>query len=85
MSEDAPSAPGWRVPLSDVRLPAEAIEAARDVLASGWLSSGPRVSEFERAVADYVGTGHAVACANGTAALELAYAALGVGPGRRGR
>lgn len=68
----------WRVPLSDLRLPAEAIEAARRVLVSGWLSSGPRVSEFERAVADYVGTEHAVACSSGTAAIELAYAALGL-------
>jgi dTDP-4-amino-4,6-dideoxygalactose transaminase len=71
----------WRVPLSDLRLPDEAIEAARQVLESGWLSSGPRVGEFERAVADYVGTAHAVACSNGTAALELAYAALGLEPG----
>ena len=72
---------GWRVPLSDVRLPAAGVEAARDVLASGWLSSGPRVAEFEEAVAAYVGTRHAVACSSGTAALELAYAVLDLGPG----
>jgi dTDP-4-amino-4,6-dideoxygalactose transaminase len=71
----------WRVPLSDVRLPEAAIEAARDTLASGWLSSGPRVSEFERDVAGYVGVGHAVACSSGTAALELAYEVLDIGPG----
>jgi dTDP-4-amino-4,6-dideoxygalactose transaminase len=69
------------VPLSDLRLPDEAIEAARQVLESGWLSSGPRVSEFEREVASYVGTAHAVACSSGTAALELAYAVLGLEPG----
>lgn len=75
------SAGDWRVPLSDVRLPAEAIEAARETLASGWLSSGPRVSEFEAEVAAYVGARYAVACSSGTAALELAYAALDLGPG----
>jgi len=72
---------GWRVPLSDVRLPAAAIDAARAVLESGWLSSGPRVSDFERDVAAYSGTRHAVACSSGTAALELAYAVLDLGPG----
>jgi dTDP-4-amino-4,6-dideoxygalactose transaminase len=71
----------WRVPLSDVRLPPGAIEAARDALQSGWLSSGPRVRSFEEQVAGYVGTTHGVACSSGTAALELAYAALGLGPG----
>lgn len=72
---------GWRVPLSDVRLPPAAIEAAGEVLASGWLSSGPRVRAFEEAMADHVGSSHAVACSSGTAALELAYAVLGLGPG----
>ena len=71
----------WEVPLSDVRLPPEAIAAAREVLESGWLSSGPRVARFEDDVAAYVGTAHAVACSSGTAALELAYVALGVRPG----
>lgn len=71
----------WAVPLSDVRLPAEAIAAAREVLESGWLSSGPQVARFEQELAAYVGTEHAVACSSGTAALELAYAALGVRPG----
>src|SRR5207248_10125819 len=68
-------------PLGDVRLPADAIEAAREALAAGWLSSGPRVEGFERAFADYVGCSHAVACSSGTAALQLALAAVGVGPG----
>jgi dTDP-4-amino-4,6-dideoxygalactose transaminase len=82
MKRDGGVAPGpWRVPLSDVRLPAEAIAAAKEVLESGWLTSGPRVEAFERAFAAYVGCGHAVACSSGTAALQLAYACLGVGPG----
>lgn len=71
----------WEVPLSDVRLPPEAIRAATEVLESGWLTSGPRVAEFEEAVAAYVGRAHAVACSSGTAALLLAFGALGL---RRG-
>lgn len=76
-----PIADRWRVPLSDVRLPGEAVDAAREALESGWLSSGPRVRAFEEELAAYVGAAHAVACSSGTAALELAYAALGLEEG----
>ena len=72
---------GPRVPLADVRLPAEAVAAATAVLESGWLSSGPEVEQFEQELADYVGSDHAVACNSCTAALQLALAAGGVGPG----
>lgn len=59
------------------------LEAVREVLASGYLVQGPRVAEFERAVAEYAGAEHAVAVANCTAALHLALLAVGVGPGDR--
>lgn len=42
---------------------------------------GPRVVEFEQALAKYVGAGHAVGCASGTDAILLALMAIGVGPG----
>ena len=71
----------WSVSLSDVRLSPQAVAAARETLESGWLSGGPRVAEFERAFAEYVGCRHAIACSSGTAALHLGYGALGVGPG----
>lgn len=49
---------------------------------SGWISSeGPFVTRFEQAFASYVGCGHGVAVGSGTAALETALAALGVGRG----
>ncbi len=48
-------------------------------LESGQLAQGPRVAAFEQAFAAYVGTKHAVAVANGTAALHLALLAHGVG------
>ena len=50
-------------------------------LRSDWLTTGPKVQEFEQAVADYVGTKYAVAVSNGTAALHSAMFALGIGPG----
>ncbi|HMY40255.1 MAG TPA: aminotransferase class I/II-fold pyridoxal phosphate-dependent enzyme, partial [Marinagarivorans sp.] len=57
------------------------IDAAREVLQSDWLTQGPKVVEFEQALAAYVQAPHAVTCSNGTAALHAACAALGLGPG----
>jgi dTDP-4-amino-4,6-dideoxygalactose transaminase len=71
----------WRVPLSDVIVDDELVEAALETLRSGWWSMGPRVAEFEQAFAEFCGTVHAVAVANGTAALHLGLLALGCGPG----
>jgi perosamine synthetase len=53
-------------------------EAAARVIASGWLTQGPRVAEFEAAVAQYVGADHAVACSSCTTALHMALLACGV-------
>lgn len=55
--------------------------AAADVVRSGWLTQGPKVAEFERAVAEYCGTEHAVAVSNCTTALHLAMIAMGIGAG----
>ncbi len=57
------------------------IEAVVEVLRSDWLTTGPKVKEFERAMADFTGTRHAVAVSNGTAALHSAMFALDIGPG----
>lgn len=59
------------------------LQAVRETLASGYLVQGERVAEFERAVAEYVGTEHSVAVSNCTAALQLALLSLGVGIGDR--
>ena len=50
-------------------------------LESGWLSTGPRVGQFETAFAAYTGASHAVALNSCTAALHLALLASEVGPG----
>lgn len=59
----------------------EDIEAVVDVLRSEWITTGPKVAAFERAVAAYVGARDAVAFSSGTAALHAAVFAADVGPG----
>jgi dTDP-4-amino-4,6-dideoxygalactose transaminase len=60
---------------------AEEAAAVAEVLASGQLTMGPKVGEFECEIAGACGVPYAVAVANGTAALHLAAMALGLGPG----
>ena len=67
----------WKVPLADLLVDDEILSAAGDALASGWWTMGPRVEEFEAAFASYVGSRHALAVSNGTAALHLALLAAG--------
>lgn len=57
------------------------IEAVADVLRSDFLTQGPAVPRFERAVAARVNAAHAVAVNSATAALHVACLALGLGPG----
>lgn len=57
------------------------IEEVVKVLKSDFLTTGPKVAEFERAVAEYVGAKYAVAISNDTAALHAACHAAGIGPG----
>lgn len=57
------------------------IRAVLEVLHSGWLTTGPRVKEFEAGFARYTGASHAVAFSSCTAALHLALAAIGVTEG----
>lgn len=59
----------------------EEISEVAESLRSGWLTTGPRVHEFERRFADFVGAPDSAATNSGTAALHIALAALGIGPG----
>lgn len=71
----------WRIALSDIDLAEADIAAVGDVLRSKWLTMGAVTQQFEREFAAYCGVRHAIAVANCTVALHLAYAALGLGPG----
>ena len=57
------------------------IQAVVEVLRSDFLTQGPAVPAFEKAIADYCGVQHAVAVNSATSALHIACLALGVGPG----
>lgn len=70
-----------RLPYARQHLDAQDFAAVADVLSSDWLTTGPKVEEFERAAAPIVGSEHTVAIANGTAALHAAIFALRIGPG----
>jgi dTDP-4-amino-4,6-dideoxygalactose transaminase len=71
----------WTVPLTDVVLTDDDVEAVSACLREGWLTMGPRTQRFEAALADWTGSPHAVTVSSGTAALHLACRALGLGPG----
>jgi dTDP-4-amino-4,6-dideoxygalactose transaminase len=70
-----------KVPITKPLLGEGEEAAVLAVLRSGWLVQGPKVAEFERAVASYVGAAHAVATSNCTTALHLALQLHGIGPG----
>jgi perosamine synthetase len=65
------------VPYTDER----EVEAVARVLATGYLTQGPKVAEFEGRIARLVGSRHAFAMSSCTTALHLALVALGIGPG----
>lgn len=57
------------------------IEEVVQTLRSGWISTGPKVSQFEQIFAQYIGSNHALALNSCTAALHLSMMAAGVKPG----
>ena len=50
-----------QIPVFDLRLEEDDVQAVLDVLRSGWLTMGPRTAEFEAAFAEHLGVKHAVA------------------------
>jgi dTDP-4-amino-4,6-dideoxygalactose transaminase len=71
----------WRVPLTDIAMAEEDVQAVIACLESGWLTMGPRTKAFEEALGAFVDSPHAMTVSSGTAALHLAFLAAGIGPG----
>ncbi len=69
------------IPLSCPDITQAERDAVNAVMCGTQLSLGPRLSEFERIVADFVGTRHAVAVNSGTSGLHLCLKGMGIGPG----
>lgn len=71
------------IPFDQPTISEEAIAEVVDVLRSGWITTGPRVRQFEADFARYVGLDPAcaVALSSGTAAMHAALVARGLGPG----
>jgi dTDP-4-amino-4,6-dideoxygalactose transaminase len=71
-----------RVPIFQPSIGPREIEAALAVLQSGWLTTGPKCSEFEERFAEFLGGGvETIAVNSATAGLHLAGEACGIGPG----
>jgi len=70
-----------RIPYGSQWLDEDDIAAVVDVLRGDWLTTGPAVTRFEDGVAAACGTAHAIAVNSGTAALHVAYHAVGLAPG----
>ncbi len=70
-----------KVPITKPYLSEAEARAAAKVIATGWISQGSKVAEFEEALADYVGAKFAVATTNCTTALHISLVCLDIGPG----
>jgi dTDP-4-amino-4,6-dideoxygalactose transaminase len=69
------------IPFTRPHFNQETIDAVAEVLRSGWVTSGPKLAEFEAALSEYFG-GRPVRCfANGTATMKIALQVAGIGPG----
>ncbi|HOV43184.1 MAG TPA: aminotransferase class I/II-fold pyridoxal phosphate-dependent enzyme, partial [Syntrophothermus lipocalidus] len=69
------------IPYARQTIDEEDIKAVTEVLKGDYLTTGPKVAEFEQAFAAWVGAKYAVAVSSGTAALHLACLAAGINPG----
>lgn len=71
------------IPYGRQNITADDLHAVKEALLSDYLTQGPRIAEFEKKFASYVGSKYAVALSNGTAALHLCAMALDVSPGQK--
>lgn len=64
------------IPYGHQSIDEEDVSSVVEALQSDWLTTGPKVPEFEEALSHYVGARHAVAVNSGTSALDIAVKAL---------
>ena len=69
------------IPFSPPDISQAEIDAVVDTLKSGWITTGPKTKEFERRLAEYMGTEKTACLSSATAAIEMTLRLLGVGPG----
>jgi dTDP-4-amino-4,6-dideoxygalactose transaminase len=69
------------IPIAKPFLGKEEAQAAHDTILTGWITQGPKVAEFEKNFAEFVGSKYAVAVSNCTTALHLSMIVAGIGPG----
>jgi dTDP-4-amino-4,6-dideoxygalactose transaminase len=69
------------ISMAKLQIDEASIKAILEVINSGQIAQGPKVEEFEKEFASYIGTRYAVAVNSGTAALHIALMAAGIGPG----
>jgi dTDP-4-amino-4,6-dideoxygalactose transaminase len=73
--------PKWLVPLTELSCTQDEIQSVTRVLRSGWWTSGPETDALEKEFERRLGVRHAIAVSNGTAAIHLAFRALGLSSG----
>jgi perosamine synthetase len=72
----------YRIPVAEPEIGEEELQNVMEAVKSGWVSSkGPFIEEFERSFSSYINVKYGAATSNGTTALHLALAALGMGRG----
>jgi dTDP-4-amino-4,6-dideoxygalactose transaminase len=69
------------IPVFDLRIEQEDLDAVAETLRSGWWTMGERTARFEEEFAEHLGCRHVVALSSCTAALHLALLGAGIGPG----
>lgn len=70
-----------KIPFSPPDISEREVESVVETLRSGWITTGPKTKEFEKQIAEYVGTNRAVCLNSSTAAMEMTLRLLGIGSG----
>ena len=70
-----------KIPFSPPRIDDKTIEAVKETLLSGWITSGPKTAQFEEELSNYIGVENVLCLNSATAGLQLAVEWLGIGKG----